>query len=308
MLKINNRKRMKKNKITFYNKLEYVNNKSYMDFAIYFLKVNIFSIFMEGLLTFYLLESLVLFTNHFMKEMANTVSIIFVIALPLMVLIVFGIPFCVILARIFINKMYRYSLAIEKKPESSISEAYQDLLQKYKKMVLIFHIAGSITYCGALLIICKILVTYDLFKDFCDNLHDPNKFVIVITLIGSVLGLMWNITGFFRNNRIDWHSIIKKFSSLEHKPVLKMSYRFFLLNSIFNILMIIIVVAMFGYVFCNLRPEIISNARSIITDYNFLIIFFATIFSVYCKKHFSYIYTEKGEREKVFPSIKEFKS
>ncbi len=126
-------------------KLEYINENNYANFTIRFLKVNFFHIFIECLITIYMLEFSAIFSKYFINDPNNFPTTIVFIIMPVLAVTLISIGFGIVCTFVFINKVYSYSYEIEHSTEC-IWELYKKIKNKYKRDIRNAHAIGTLFY------------------------------------------------------------------------------------------------------------------------------------------------------------------
>jgi len=120
--------------------------------------------------------------------------------------------------------------------------------------------------------------------------------------LGTIIGILWNISGLYRNLRINWCALIKKFNNDNIiKLNQKMNFDYFKKNIIWSILSVIIIALWEIIIFFIKHP--IIDLSTIIKDYNFILLAFTALFSFYIKTFVQKLFMCKNEYE-VFPDLK----
>jgi len=119
-------------KVNLFEKLKYINECNYTKFAIRFLKINFFHIFIECLISIYMLEFSAIFSRFFIIDPKNLPTTIIFLILPVLSVTLISIGFGIVCTFIFINKVYNYSCEIEKN-KGNILQQYKDAIDHYKK-------------------------------------------------------------------------------------------------------------------------------------------------------------------------------
>lgn len=161
---------------------------TYFDFG----KEGIFHIVFESIITVYLLELMATLSKFFLIDPTYLPNPILYVFLPSILIIPIALAFTLFYIHRFIKIAYNYScLDVEKQID--------DLLDRkgilYNRLLLI-HIWGFVLYC-----IASIGIVILLKNKYIDYIIDRDLFVIVLPLIGSIFGVIWNITGFYRDLR-----------------------------------------------------------------------------------------------------------
>ncbi len=121
-------------------------------------------------------------------------------------------------------------------------------------------------------------------------------------ILGTSIGILWNITGIYRNLRINWCELIKKFNTNKIiKDNQMANFACFKKNIIFSIISVITIVLWEITIFSLKNPNI--DLSTIIKDYNFILLAFTTLFSFYIKIFVQNLFICKNEQE-IFPDLK----
>ena len=285
-----------------YNKLLYVKDHGYLPFVMRFTKTTIFFIIVECLISIYFLELFTVLTSFFVVNPTNIPALLLIIIIPLILGLCSAVLFGIICPLHFLSTVYTFSTMIEKKEEGFRN--YNELIKQYRKHVDKFHSIGIALYFLIPLIITNVLI--NLFPKY---FSDANKFRIFIPLVSFILGVIWNLTGYFRNQRILWHKLIPKqqlnITENEKKDIIKRNVYYLIYNIIGNIASILFLIVMTIIIIKNLHNDIISSITTIFTEYNFLLATFLGLCAFYLKYTVSLIYSSKDKKDVIFPSLRQ---
>jgi hypothetical protein len=145
--------------------------------------------------------------SHFRVE--KLPLIIVCILLPICIVTFVALFYVLIFTNIFIDYTEKYIKNISKDLQE-VKRSYKNLTDNYNSKVMIIHIIGFILY-----ILCSFSVSNCMSIVWDKEIQNKKEFVLWITIIGCVLGLLWNLTGVFRNQRMNWVDLITTFS-LDH--------------------------------------------------------------------------------------------
>ena len=294
-------KKEKKDRVSFFEKIKYINEHGYMPFVIRFSKVTIFSVTFECLLTVFILEMFAILTKYFVCDPTKIPKLMVIVLFPFSIELIVCILFGIIISLIFTQTVYSFSCKIEE--GNPKFQKLKDITNKYKLFLKLGHIAGFFFYFITTIIIPKILIHFypDRFKELATN-----RLVFFMGLGGVVLGLIWNITGYYRNRRIMWHKLLPQFKDLKEQ-VIKVNFECMVKNFIGNIISIVFLFSMSIFILWNLHPELRNGEilTKLFSDYNFLFIAFAGLFGIYVKGIYKMIYANKDKDNLLFSSLEQ---
>lgn len=283
-------------KFNLFKKLKYIDEHNYTKFTVRFLKINFFHIFVECLISIYMLEFSAIFSKYFIIDPRNLPTTIIFLILPVLSVTLISIGFGIVCTFIFINKVYNYSCEIEKN-KGNILQLYKNITDHYKKDVRNGHTIGILFYA-----ITSSVIPFTLTKVCPELFISKNLFILSIFILGTVVGVLWNISGIYRNLRINWCTLIKKFNCNNIIEInQKMNFDYFKKNIIWSILSVIII-ALWEITIFFVKHSYI-DLPTIIKDYNFILLAFTALFSLYIKTFVQNLFICKNERE-VFPDLK----
>lgn len=170
---------------------------------------------------------------------------------------------------------------------------YNRIERRLKRLSQGIHIAG---------VLCYTFVTYEvLLKTYGDNfyLEDDRK---VLLAIGVLVGIIWNIRGYWGDLRIDWRKINKNLNSYEYKSdyekVRREKLMHTMLHITINILTIIVMVIVYVLYTLNSKEYILSltlqPTSMTIGEDGFYIVAFICLLYFYIKTLYPLYYVQKG--------------
>lgn len=283
-------------KANLFEKLKYIDEHNYTKFTIRFLKVNFFHIFIECLITIYMLEFSAVFSKYFIIDPRNLPTTIIFLILPVLTVTLISIGFGIVCTFVFIDKVYSYSHEIENN-KGGILQLYKKITNHYKRDIRNAHAIGTSFY-----MITSSAIPFILTKICPEIFISKNLFILSIYVLGTSAGIMWNVSGVYRNLRINWCELIKKFNTANIiKDNQKTNFLCFKKNIIWSIISVIIIALWEITIFFLKHSDI--DLSTIIKDYNFILLAFTALFSLYIKTFVQKLFMGENERE-VFPDLK----
>ena len=260
-----------------------------------YLKVNTFHVFFEMLITVYSMELITVLTRFFIRDVGDIKQMFIIMVTPMIFTLSVSFIFSGLFAAYYTKRVYDY---IQKTLKSGIT--ITSIMKLYKKEVIIVHIVGILFY-----IATSYGVSWWLSSIYSPNAFlDSRYFTIWMTVIGGGLGIIWNFTGIFRDQRVLWSRCFPKLSNSEtFKEVATKNYLFLCWNVIGNILSLAILFILIAVSFFSINREL--EIKSLTTDYWFLIIYYFTLIALYVKQGFAFLYSKKNKKEAMFTPLKE---
>ena len=164
-------------------------------------KAGIFHIVFESIITVYLLELLATLSRFFLIDPTNLPNPILYVFLPSIMIIPIAIVFTLFYILRFISISYHYSCL-------NAEDRICDLLNrkgKLHKKLLKIHRWGFVYY-----FLTSLGIALLLQKKYSANIIDRGLFTSILPLIGSIFGIVWNITGFYRDLRFFLARLLSK--------------------------------------------------------------------------------------------------
>lgn len=281
----------KEKKQGMWDKLIYIRQNKAGHSLLRYLKVNIFHIFFEMLITVYSMELVVVLTRFFIID-SNNIPQMFIIAVaPTLFGIIIATIFFGAFAVYYINRFYSYL-----KKAKSEANNFASFESDYKREVVIVHIIGILLYLfTAVGISCFIIKKYPTF--FFEGSH----LVFWMTIVGVVFGVMWNVTGIFRDQRILWNMILPGFEVHEIKVISTKNYRYYCENMVGSIISLLSLFSLIVFIFFTINEKL--DIRVMTTDYWFLIVYYFSLIALYCKLSFTHLYSHRNKKEPMFPPL-----
>lgn len=292
----------KHNKISLYKKLQYIRQKNCLSLVVRFSEVNIFHITLECLISIYMLELLSVLSKFFLMDPTNISSLLMLIVFPCVTMIPLSVAFGVGCALFFTHHVYFYLKSVVPSFSGNIEDLrthYEKVVRRYRKEVIVVHLLGTIFYCASTALVPKYLVSC-----YSSYFAHPDTFLCYISSVGSLFGIIWNIAGIFRNQRLLWSELLAEFYTAEIRSIVcQRNYRLLLCNAITNILSIVFLCIISAFIVLNIHPVLMrqDSFKSLLTEYSFFVLSFGVLVAFYLKKGFSLLYLKKDTS--VFPSL-----
>ena len=280
-------------KESFLEKLSYLKANGLMPIVYRQVKVTSFHITLEMLITVYIMELTAVLTRFFLINSNNIFQVFIVMVAPLIITIPVASVYSAFYAIYYINRLhYYYSHYDLKVKTNNISIMFK----KYKKEVIIAHTLGTVFYIvGAVSVSVWIGVNYnEHFKSVC-------SLIICMGTIGGGMGLIWNVTGYFRDQRVLWNKIVDGCNDNILLAVSKLNFKCYLGNIVGNAFSAITIFISLAIIFFNISLTL--DIKSLTTDYWFLIIYLFVILGVYIKYVFGFVYSNKNKGQVLYAPL-----
>lgn len=289
-------------KTSWKEKIEYLHKNDYLSIVIHFVKVTFFHVALECLISVFLLEMIAVFTNFFFYNPSDIPKMIFFIIFPLLSMIIVGLLFGLFSSWLFAKSVYEYSIDINRKLEiQPADKVYKAKVKKYHKTIVIAHSLGMFLYSLSTLVFPAILTIM-----FANSFSHSTEFILTMWAVGTAFGVIWNLAGISRNQRLNWCRLVKGFDTTElRKRTKDTSFSYFCKEVVFNICSLLMISVCVMVIVFNLHPQVLSKMNQILVDYNFLIIAFISLLTFYINKVFKYSYRAEDYKNKIFLSISE---
>ena len=281
-----------KKKPSMRDRLFYFHTNGIYNSLMRYLKVNTFYVFFEMLITAYSLELVAILTKFFISHPENINQLFVIMLVPTLVALPVAACFSGWFVLFCSQRFYYYH-----KKASDPNESLERIIKEYGKEVVIVHIIAMVLYSVASLgITCYLLMKYP--SIFLEQSH----LIFWMTLLGSVLGIIWNITGIFRDQRILWNVLVPKLNTIENAiDVASKNYRCFCGNVIGNATSLLVLFSLIVFIFFSINDKL--DIKALTTDYWFLIIYYFTLIALYVKHGFGFLYSNKNMKEAMFPTL-----
>ena len=272
------------------NKLVSFHNKKIEHSLLRYLKVITFHVFFEMLITAYSMELITILTRFFILDPQNINQLFAIMIVPTIVSILVATVFSVCFTVFFIYRLYQIT-------DICKSSCINATMEKYRKDVIIVHIIGILFYTIASLGISSYL--------FC---HYPSIFlknchlIQWMTIIGAAFGLIWNITGIYRDQRVLWNVLIPQFDTPEAtKKITDKNYTCYFNNLLWNTISLFVVFGVNAFIFLTINDK--TDIKALTTDYWFLIMYYFSLIVLYVKYIFVFLYSNINLNEAMFSPL-----
>ena len=286
----------KNTKIKLFTKIKYIYDHNYDGLVKRFIYVNVTHIFFETLISVYILEMLCFFTKLYIIE-PNKISQLRIIVIPFALMIALSIIFGIWVAYYFANNVYIYANEYEKTGASD--ENFKSITARYRNQIIRAQIFGSVLYTVSTIIIPFIFINLNR-----DNISNPENLTIVLPILGSILGIIWNLTGICRNQRLLWTKLLPNLSSDKTKFLeRKKNFNCYVWNAVGILVGIVVVFVLFVIVLFNLHESLFKEKiLDTLTTYGILFVYFVTLVGLYIKFVVKHLFFNRKDNN-VFPSM-----
>lgn len=297
---MNNKK--KHDKVSLYEKLQYIRQKNCLSLVFRFSKVNVFHITLECLISVYMLELLSVLSKFFLIDPTDIASLLMLIVFPCVTMIPLSVIFGIVCALFFTHHVYFYLKSVVPSASDNVEDLhihYEKVVRRYRKEVIVVHFLGTIFYCASTVLVPRYLVSY-----YSSYFAHPDTFLCYMSFVGSLFGVIWNIAGIFRNQRLLWSELLTEFCTAEIRSIVyQRNYKLLLCNVITNILSIVFLCIISALIVLNIHPILMKqdSFESLLTEYSFFVLSFGALVAFYLKKGFSLLYSDQTTL--VFPSL-----
>jgi len=249
----------------------------YLDNAIIYIKVAFIQAPIEAALFIFCIECFLIFKD-FGVEIGHIIYLVFI---PVAVAAVVCIFYTLSISLYFISKVKTCYDSVIMGNSEPLDAIYREVDDYFRPIFFKIHT------CGALCYFCATAL-WSLMFNYIEQLNDLPTSTSCITFIisGLVAGLMWNISGFFSDGRIDWAKVYRKFNNSNivkkneelRKRKFKHTYRYYCIQ----VLILILVITFFFVMIFIMSPEYYKDGVNL-TDLNVLSFSFfitAIVFSI----------------------------
>ena len=280
-----------------------------------YLRIHIFHVFLEMLITVYILEMIAFLSKWFFKDPTKLNNILNFVAMPLIVVLPITALFAIVCVPYIIHKVAEYL--------SDYKDRIPDLEQNYKKNLIIAHCLGVGSYIlGACL--SAILITH-IFKG---DIMNSQFLIVCITCVGAFLGITWNCLSYLRLNRVSWRRFLltdtngRTDTSAESEKThlaetkthndppfqdteMENCYHAYKWHGYCQLASVVVILICLVAILLNLHGSLLAAPmfERLATDYSFVLLAFFSLVSYYLKKSFSRDFFPKDD-EIFCPSLR----
>ncbi len=281
-------------RLTTYDLLEQMRTQGDLGMYIGFAKEAIFHILFECAITVYSMELIAMLSRFFIKDITKIQNPLLLIFLPSFLVILVTLYFILHFIRLFLFWVQDYSKSTDDKIQDLISNK-GELIDALKKI----HVAGRRYYT-----ILPIAISIYLSIAYTKSINNWISFIAVITVIGFVLGYIWNKAGYYRDKRFFLAKLIERSkhnNSQAAKELFCLTWNNVKWN--FYSIVILLINCVVIILFPNeniLKPMVLLQLT---TDYNFIIVLYILLITVYLRNEAKLLYPQTGDKTSLFPSI-----
>lgn len=284
----------------FADMINYIYENKYDGLVKRFIFVNLTHICFETLISVYILEMFGIFTNFYLKDPDKISLLRDIVILPFALMIILAVIFGICASHYFAKNVFIY--ANEYKNMDATEENYKIVINRYKTQIITVQVLGIICYTVSTIVIPIIFNSY-----YSDNIEHSKALLIVIPILGSLLGISWNLTGIFRNQRLLRTKLLPAFSDNEFIKIneRRYNYKYLVLNTGGIISSIALIAILFIIVLLNLHDSLLQNQTigTITSNYILLFVYFVALVGFYIKCIVKQLYCTWNDNG-IFPSLK----
>lgn len=268
----------------------------------------------EALVTLYLMILYILFKDVFLYKNPSAETLIVALFMPFVVAafvcVVYTLAVTILVNR-WSTKMVSM-LVEDKKGDVPAVESYKKVDYSFFEKMLLIHIGGIIAY-GVVSYVVGTFYSF-VFADYLMNNVSMRRYLVIW---GLFFGIVWNVSGFFSDMRIDWSKIffILKGSSVNVEEIGVAKHKYYQLAKYSQLMVCMVVLVLILRIASNPRDESIyifvgENASGsipyILPTITFLT-FFASTITLYIKYTYRIYYSRYySENSTIFPLPKDF--
>lgn len=184
-----------------YDNMKVIESQCNMENIKFLVKLNIIQAPLEAALSLYLIEGILIFSKIYSDNIFESYTILVLIFFPFLgatvVLVIYSIGInCYLLKNI-------HYLAIKLKNIDSLR--YIEADKTMKKAIKNIHFCGFICYTVSSIAIAFFYVWF-LNKNEGDG--NSNNLYFLIIIIGGIIGALWNVLGYWGDNKVDWSLVL----------------------------------------------------------------------------------------------------
>ncbi len=222
---------------------------------------------LEAALSFFTLESLFFYTNIFIftknenwKRNLDTSSLIFY---PIAICTLVCLIYVLIVIFLFLFFLFFIASNISKCEKSNLKirlKMYRIIDNISKKYFLFIHCSGATIYFFLSLIMSSILTSkFHYWRN--------SEFVkFTFTVCGSVLGVLWNFSGYFVDRSIHWSKVFNCLGENKiraNKCILEGKFKNWFKYTIFHLFLVIVFGFLFFFILIKMNPDLWGTGEDI---------------------------------------------
>lgn len=276
----------------------------------YYVKTNIVRAPLEALLTLYLAEAWMIFTERFTHKMADASQTVYMIFFPLAVATAvcfvysLGASLAVGIWAYFVQKNYRTNAPPLAKEQ--LEDLYLKIDGSFAFVMRVIHIVGALCY-GCLAYFIAINFKYNIYANIPDM---NNKFTLYIFVFGLVAGALWNFYGYHSDRRIDWSKVfifLKDTSISTSECIRELKLHYFKYALLLHLVCCTAIISFTIYLMIDFRFSLFENMKSLdeLLSYSAFITLFISVASLYGKQMYYIFYTRRYKQSEIFPRLVE---
>ena len=167
------------------------------------------------------------------------------------------------------------------------------------EILKIIHLFGAGFYIG---------LTASISAFFCcryaDNISNKTEFIMAVVFIGIVFGIIWNITGYYRDKRYFLAKFIDRIpqsSAREKDELFRLTW-----NNIKGNIVSIISLFLISAVIILFANDSLLKSETLLqltTEYNFVTVLYVMLIAIYLRNGYKLLYPQTQDDADLFPSI-----
>lgn len=276
----------------------FLDKEKILRFYIDYIKSTLFYVAFNGWISVITIEIFVFFSGYCgVKPLLFDDFFQYGVLVPLLIIATFEIIYGFIFIVIVSGKVPKYKINIDEDiRKKGNDKAQQIFLKNYKKLSKNVCLMGATLYGVAGFISSEIIILSQNIE-----IYDSWRFRIIVTILASFFGIMWNTVGYHRVHRIDWSEIFKGF---DKKKIKKHSLQSLIHETVYQVIAILAILILFfsGIYCCNTNNAIAEEG---ITYFNIVFVVYFTLISMFIRYFIKAVNPKKATilYPKVFNSL-----
>lgn len=280
-----------------------IHQKCYINNVWFYHKTNLVRAPLEALITIYLLEFAMMFSDWFVgRQELSAPKILLMVFIPLILASVVCLVYSggVIL---YVNRnITRLIKMFEGAKKRNMVEIYTKIEKEASNFFFVVHLTGTLCYLGSSTIL------YFVIKASIFGGGNLNNFIIIV-MYGFLMGLAWNVYGYYSDKRIDWSKIYKdmNLNISDEVKIKSEKYKSYNRSVRLQITLLAIITLILVLIFKRFDYSIIPQDQSfnILVTYSAFGAWFIAILKIYCTQMFNMFFRRKYKESEIFPKESE---
>ncbi|MBE5988706.1 hypothetical protein BXY41_12149 [Lacrimispora xylanisolvens] len=273
-----------------YHKSEYIKQNCNMKSINFIVRLNLIQAPLEAAISLFVIEGVLIYSNLFSQSNFDTNVILIMIFFPILISLLIYLLYSIFINGYLLKSIYECACYIK-----NVNYLKYEIVDNYmKKTSAIIHFVGLISYM-LVSVFCAYIFTYFLRYYGMNNSY----YIAIIVATGCLIGALWNILGYWGDNKIDWSLVFNDLETI-NQSLKEKKYNYMIKHFIMDIFMLLLFCTIILITLIYIKDDYKKIEEFNLNSYNlashsFFIISYFTLLVTYIKKLYKMYFKEGAE-------------